>query len=256
MNKFVISPRIGCPPYLNSRPLIEGLEYPVIKNVPSLLCEAFLKRELDVALLSSIDVIRFCTSAVADISISCHGSVKSVFLAYTGDLRDLHTVQLDPSSHTSNYLAKIILREFYGLTLQYVFPLDRHGIDFPAILIGDAALELRYSNSKPQLKFMDLGEEWNINTNLPFVFALWAIQHDYAEKSFISNIMRKTKERGLLHIDEISRSTYHPNLSKSYLDSSLNYNFGERERRGLKLFSDYLIKQDIKHTDPYSINYY
>ncbi len=103
---------------------------------------------------------------------------------------------------------------------------------------------------------MDLGEEWNINTNLPFVFALWAIQHDYAEKSFISNIMRKTKERGLLHIDEISRSTYHPNLSKSYLDSSLNYNFGERERRGLKLFSDYLIKQDIKHTDPYSINYY
>ena len=256
MNKIVRPTRIGCPPYLNTRPLIEGLDCPPLKMVPSQLCAAFLRGDLDVALLSSIDVINYCTSAVADVSISCNGPVRSVFLAYTGELKEIKSIQLDPSSHTSNNLAKIIVNEFYGLKPQYICPQNRLSIDYPAIVIGDAALALRYHKPIPDLKFIDLGEEWRIHTNLPFVFALWAIVDGYTEKKYISDVLRKCKITGINRIDEIAATTNQAELSKSYLKSSLVYDFGEQERKGLELFCYYLSRIGIEILDPRSISYY
>ena len=66
-----VVPRIGSVPYLNARPLLEGLEFPITELVPAKLCDGFQQGMFDAAILSSIDVISSPDSEVVDgVSIS------------------------------------------------------------------------------------------------------------------------------------------------------------------------------------------
>lgn len=251
------APRIGCVPYLNARPLLEGIGYPVTELVPARLGELFLEEKLDAALLSSVDVLTMPNpEAVDGISISCRGPVQSVLLAYTGELSDLQSIQLDPSSHTSNFLVQIALREFFGLDPEYVQITERKQDGFPAVVIGDPALSLSKRPSQSGLKFLDLGAEWVRNTGLPFVFALWSLRSDFTEKSSLSSHLREAKERGLASIDRIASGTTDPEFSKTYLGGSIRYDLGEEEKRGLALFGEYLTKMEILDSRASGIKYY
>ena len=250
-------PRIGCVPYLNARPLLEGLGYPVTERVPAQLENLFLEGKLDVALLSSVDVLTMPKPEVVDaISISCRGPVQSVLLAYTGELSDLRSVQLDPSSHTSNLLAQIILGEFYGLDLEYVHLTERIDINPPLIVIGDPALSLSKRPSHPGMKFLDLGGEWVHHTGLPFVFALWSLRNDFTEKELISQHLREAKACGLASLERIASGTPDPEFTSTYLGGSIRYDLGEEEKRGLECFRSFAkkINHDIK--DEYKITYF
>jgi chorismate dehydratase len=234
-------PRIGCVPYLNARPLLEGIGYDVREMVPARLGDLFLKGEFDGALLSSIDVLAMSSPDVVDgISISCRGPVLSVLLAYTGNLKDLRSVELDPSSHTSNLLAKIVLEEFFGLEPEYVQLEERVVVTPPAVVIGDPALILSRQPSQSGLKFLDLGEEWVRHTGLPFVFALWCLRRDYPHKSELAALLRCAKQAGLGVIDRIASGTDEPVFTKSYLGGAVRYDLGEDEKKGLELFRGYL----------------
>jgi predicted solute-binding protein len=209
-------PRIGCVPYLNARPLLEGVGYPVTERVPAQLESLFLEGKLDVALLSSVDVLTMPQPEVVDgISISCLGPVQSVLLAYMGELADLRSVQLDPSSHTSNFLARIVLEEFYRLELEYVQLTERISIIPPAVVIGDPALSLSKRPSHPGMKFLDLGGEWIRHTGLPFVFALWALRIDYPYKTELATELRRSKQMGLGVIGRIADGTADPESKKN-----------------------------------------
>ena len=239
------APRIGCVPYLNARPLLEGIVYDVTEMVPSRLGDLFLKDKFDVALLSSVDVLVMSKPEVVDgISISCRGPVLSVLLAYTGELKDLFTVELDPSSHTSNLLAKIVLGEFFGLELEYVQLEKRVAINPPAVVIGDPALIFSKRTSQGGLKFLDLGEEWVRHTGLPFVFALWCLRVDYPHKSDLAALLRCAKQAGLGVIDRIATGTDDPAFTKSYLGGAIRFDLGIEEKRGLELFGNYLKNKD------------
>jgi chorismate dehydratase len=250
-------PRIGCVPYLNARPLLEGVVCPVTERVPAQLENLFLEGKLDAALLSSVDVLSMPQPEVVDgISISCRGPVQSVLLAYTGELQELRSVQLDPSSHTSNYLARIVLGEFHGLELEYVHIKERKAIIPPAVVIGDPALSLSKQTSHSGLKFLDLGGEWVRYTNLPFVFALWALRIDYPNKSYLSSLLRSAKQAGLGVIPRIAAGTADPVFSKSYLGGAIRYDLGEEEKRGLELFGGYLARMEVLLDPLIKIKYY
>lgn len=243
-------PRIGCVPYLNARPLLEGLGYPVTERVPAQLETLFLEGKLDAALLSSVDVLTMPYAEVVDgISISCWGPVQSVLLAYSGELSDLRSVELDPSSHTSNFLAKIVLGEFHGLEVEYVHLKERKSIIPPAVIIGDPALSLSKRTSHSGLKFLDLGEEWVRHTGLPFVFAMWALRTDYPNKKELATQLRRSKREGLGVITRISAGTSDPEFTKSYLGGSIRYDLGAEEKRGLECFRGHVkkLKNDINN---------
>lgn len=236
-------PRIGCVPYLNARPLLEGIGCPVTERVPSQLWDLFRDGMLDCALLSSVDVLTMTEPAVVDgISISCRGPVRSVLLAYTGELADLRSLELDPSSHTSNFLARIVLGEFHGMEPDYVHISERKTFVPPAVVIGDTAISLSKRPSQPGLKFLDLGEEWLRHTGLPFVFALWVLAKDFTDKSSLSRHLRETKARGLVSIPRIAERTSDPEFTKSYLGGSIRYDLGDEDKRGLELFRE-LVKK-------------
>ena len=242
--------RIGCVPYLNARPLIEGLSLPVRKLIPSKLGEAFQLGEFDAALLSSIDVISSPNPcAVEGVSISSYGDVYSVVLAYQGEVRGIEKVVLDPASHTSNALLRIVLEEFYGTSPEYVQSHDLipKNIDLliPTLLIGDRAIKERKRTSNPGIRFLDLGGEWYRNTSLPFVFALWSLRNEFTKKNELCALLRQIKNAGIGKIAEIAARDQDSEFALHYLTEFIGYDLGDQEKAGLALFGDYLEKYKI-----------
>ena len=253
-------PRIGCVPYLNARPLLEGLEGCVAhvkKIVPAKLFDHYQAGEFDAALLSSIDVISMDDSEVVDgVSISSKGDVQSVVMAYTKDLQGITKVALDPSSHTSNALLRIVLEEFHGIFPDYVQSESVELYKNARLVIGDPALSLRKQALGSDVRFIDLGGEWFRYTGLPFVFALWALKKDYTNKKEISDLLRSCKNLGLSHRREIAVLEDDPDFALYYLTESIRYDLGVEEKRGLKLFADYLNKMKIAQNIKNNITYF
>lgn len=246
----MLIPKIGCVPYLNARPLLEGLEYPVTELVPSKLCEKFEKGAFDAALLSSIDVLKMSnfksdTLVVDGVAIASKGAVHSVFLAYTGELVSLTKIQLDPSSHTSNALLQIILGEFYGLKPEYVQLTDSEIDNQAMLLIGDPAISFRQQKTSSEVKILDLGEAWYRHIGLPFVFALWILKDEFTQKELLADALRSAKSLGLSHLPEIALRTSNPDFSLRYFTEWIGYNLGVEEKRGLELFQQLLAKYQL-----------
>jgi len=244
-------PRVGCVPYLNARPLLEGLTFPIREMVPAELQNAYISGEFDVGLLSSIDVISMPKPSVVDgISISSRGAVFSVILAYRGALASVKRVLLDPASHTSNALLRIILSEFHGLSPEYVHSTESEyemlADEFTArLLIGDQAVTERNRTSDSTVCFLDLGEEWFQHTSLPFVFALWILRNEYTNKKELSEALRSAKKHGVSKRSEIATRYPDPEFALRYMTDWIRYDLGEEEKRGLALFADYLKKYNI-----------
>ena len=253
--------RIGCVPYLNARPLVEGITYPIRKLVPAKLGDAFQAGEFDAALLSSIDVITVPNPCAVDgVSISSKGDVYSVVLAYQGDLKGIKKLVLDPASHTSNALLRIVLEEFHGINLEYVQYQEVKCLDFsydhPTLLIGDRAIEARKRTSALDVHFLDLGGEWYRNTSLPFVFALWSLRDDFTKKSELSDLLRTSKVSGMAKRQEIAAREPDPSFALHYLTESIRYDLGEEEKRGLALFHEFLIKLKIVSNIKSELSYF
>lgn len=235
------APRVGCVPYLNARPLLEGLPFPVRKLVPAQLHEVFLADELDVGLLSSIDVICKAQAEVVDgVSISSKGDVYSVVLAYEGDLKDVHKVALDPASHTSNALLRIVLEEFHGMTPEYVQLTDKESDCAPCLMIGDRAIKTRNRTSIASVRYLDLGGEWFRRTGLPFVFAMWELRKEFTEKSSLSEALREARNQGVHEIPKIAALEDDPAFAEGYLLNHIRYDLGDEEKRGLLAFGESL----------------
>ena len=239
-------PRIGSVPYLNARPLLEGLEYPITELVPARLCEEFQKGGLDAALISSIDVLSQSDATVVDgVAIASRGEVHSVILAYTGELAALSKIQFDPASHTSNALLQIILSEFHGLALDYVQIEALAPLALPRLLIGDPAIEFRKQKTSSEIKFLDLGDEWYRYTGLPFVFALWTVRDEFMQKKSLADALRFAKLRGVNRFPAIAAQTPDPDFALRYFTQSISYDLGDAEKRGFSLFQKLLIKYHL-----------
>lgn len=254
-------PRIGCVPYLNARPLVEGITYPIRELVPAKLGEAFQAGEFDVALLSSIDVIKSLHPCAVDgISISSQGDVYSVVMAYQGDLRGIKKVVLDPASHTSNALLRIVLEEFHGIFPEYVqYEKDEIAESLlvrPTLLIGDRAIESRKQAANQMVRYLDLGGEWYRHTSLPFVFALWSFRYEYTKKKELSFFLRGVKDIGLSKRAEIAAREQDPEFTLHYLTEFIQYDLGEDEKQSLALFHDLLTKLKIVSNNKLEIYYF
>ena len=111
----------GAVSYLNAQPLLRGISYELIKATPSKLLSIFESGKVDAALLSLYDILqRPQLKTVDNIAIGCRGPVYSVILAYEGPLEKIKKIRLDPASHTSNHLIKIILKKFHQLDPEFV----------------------------------------------------------------------------------------------------------------------------------------
>src|SRR5437588_3366251 len=228
--------RIGCVKYLNARPLIHGWSGAVDFDHPAALCRKLEHGDLDVALVSSLEFLRRPIYRIADgISISSRGPVYSVIVAHRKELSAVRQIDLDPASETSVALLKCVLAE-RGLNPQLVLR-DRHLADITArLLIGDQAIRFRQMHSNYRL--WDLGEEWKNVVNLPFVFALWLIRPEIDNAKEIADALRQLRHHNLKNLDDLvsTQSEVSPAFCRKYYREHLFFDFGEREKAGLREF--------------------
>ncbi|HVR86633.1 MAG TPA: menaquinone biosynthesis protein [Planctomycetota bacterium] len=233
--------RIGCVPYLNAKPLLEGLDG-VLLLPPADLVGKLVSGSLDVALLPAIEVLRRSLAHVPGIAIASPGKTDSVRLHHAVPVADIRRVALDRNSRTSNMLTRILLEKRHGLRPTYVVRDPTKGLSFKAV---DAVLTIGDTSFRPgKTPFLDLGSEWKAFTGRPFVYALWAYRPGHPKAREIAATLKAAKKRGVARIPEIARReatrlNLTPAYCRNYLTDSITFDLGAAERAGLRLFGKY-----------------
>lgn len=241
---------IGAPPFLNTKPLIYGLENEVKFAVPSRLTSLFKKHQLQVILAPIVEFFKNPRALLLpEMAIASDGPVESVKFFYRKDLKKIKKVAVDSASQTSTLLLRLILSEQYNLHPEYVRTsshIDFENSVFDGILvIGDEALEI--SNHHPSL---DLGKCWKEMTGLPFVYACWMIGQDQEASSLYKKLLR-SKEQGLKNLERIAHQTQvlSPQSAHKYLTQNIRFSLGEKEKEGILLFQKKLKQMGILEAD-------
>jgi chorismate dehydratase len=232
--------RIGAVNYLNSKPLVYGLEQlaPDVRlcfDLPSRLADSLAAGRLDVALIPSVEYFRTagCT-IVSDACVACRGPVLSVKLYFRVPPAEVRRVALDEGSRTSAALTQILLAELCGIRPQWEPLPIGCGLDSTdadaVLLIGDRAIEIadcglriaefdsgEHENpqseirnpksgsyeSKRFIEVWDLGERWNQWTGLPFVFAMWIARPDI-DTAEIAELLTAARDQGVRNLQQIA----------------------------------------------------
>jgi chorismate dehydratase len=233
--------RVGSVGYLNTVPLTRGLEEQVIYATPARLAEMLQRNELDAALVSVVEALFNDRYDILDgIAIASLGEVQSVLLAHRKPLSEAKEIYCDTASLTSVQLLRVLLAE-RGIRpeLKPLPSYDRAALPDYAMLIGDPALDFLLGPHEHEI--WDLGAAWYELTNLPFVYAVWALRRG-VENSELRRLLRDARDFGLDTLDTIirSRTEYTYDFRNDYLGWHIHYHLGSDEKRGLAKFIELL----------------
>lgn len=222
--------RLSAVSFFNTAPLVYGLDRdPSLTlrfGVPSSLLDDLIHDRADVALLPVIDYQRLDGLRIIPATgIGCDGPTLTVRLFSRTPIQQTRTLAVDPDSHTSVILARIILSERFGLRPE-IIPLDRAG-EKPyetRLLIGDKVVTDEPQGFAHQL---DLGAAWKDLTGLPFTFAVWTAR----EGVDVSGLPRKFSaalDAGLAHIEQLITThalprRWPPDVARRYLTEYLRF---------------------------------
>jgi chorismate dehydratase len=223
--------RLGCVPYLNAKPLIEGLA-DVVLRPPAQLAALLAKGRVEAALMPSIEVIRHGFVHVPGIAIASPGPADSVRLHLRRPLDRVRTVLLDKASASTNAMTRILFERRWAMKPRFV---SREPAD-AAVTIGDASFR---EYGCPSL---DLATEWREWTGHPFVFALWAHDRDHPRAAALRRELLAAKEAGRRALERIierehKRVGIERDRARRYLTECITYDLGAPERKGLALFA-------------------
>ena len=246
--------RLGVVRYLNTRPLIAGLEslrgLHLRAEVPAELIGTIERGELDAALCSSIDFQR-CSRDLVILPVGLLGSagatltVKVFSRVPLAQVRRLHA---DADSHTSRVLAGIVFAERFGTRLELVdgVPDNMDACDAEAmLLIGDKVV-LRAPDAARFPHELDLGHAWYEMNALPFTFACWmaprpcdaaAHQRLHTLAQVLDHQRRRNAQRltSLAAVEGRARG-WPAEVAHRYLCELLRFEWNHAQRRGLELF--------------------
>lgn len=175
--------RVGSVPYLVGRPLDLGLgEEPGIDlsyHVPARLVEGLREGELDVALVSSIELFRQPDYRyIPEIGVAGRGAVSSVQLFLRRPISEVNTIALDPSSRTAATLLRVLLTDRPGGSPDFFeVPAGEDPRETGSdawLRIGDPALREYLAPDAP--KVFNPSRAWTERCGLPFIFAAWVVR--------------------------------------------------------------------------------
>jgi chorismate dehydratase len=264
-------PRIAAVRYLNTLPLIEGLEkvegLSLTPAVPSRIAEMVLAGEADIGLASIVDVATARGPAGERLAgipvgqIGCDGPTLTVRLFSTVPFERITELHADTESHTSVILARLILRARFGCSPTLCAFDLRERVELslankrpvPAsleeawpnalLMIGDKVV----TDAPPAARYphqLDLGEAWKAWTGLPFVYAVWASTRSRASDPAIrlaAQLLDRQRRHngGRLEWLISQRAPAHRwpvDLAREYLGGLLRYECGEREQAAAARF--------------------
>jgi chorismate dehydratase len=235
--------KVGIVNYLNTRPLLYGIERSAVKDkieldgdYPSNLARKLIDGEIDLGLVPVAVIPKLKEyHIVTDYCIGCNGPVASVCIFSDVPLQEARSVLMDYQSRTSVALAGLLLRDYWKLGVPLVDTKDDYRSRIKGttagLVIGDRALEQR--NRSPYI--YDLGEAWKAHTGLPFVFAAW-ISNKVLPEAFVEEF-NEANGIGMKNIDEIAdRENYHIFDLHDYYTKFISYRLDIAKRAGLESF--------------------
>jgi chorismate dehydratase len=251
--------RIGAVSYLNTKPLIDGLDRlapdaELLLDLPSRLADRLRAGELDVALIPVVELFRTKGySILPNIAITSQGPVLSVTVFSKVPWQDMQTLALDEGSRTSGALAKILLEKRYQRKVTYrPFLMDQPAEECEAdavLLIGDRAMRA----ALPGYPYSyDLGQEWTDWTGLPFVYAVWAVRPG-VDLGTVASALQESKRQGIARVAEIAWHEANalgldPAFCRRYLTNIIRFDLGAAEKAGLDRFHQLAI--ELGHATP------
>jgi len=241
--------RIGAVSYLNTRPLLLGMEQSpfrdsidLVKSYPAQIAQDLLEGTIDIGLVPvAIMPLLSNPQIVSKYVIGTEGEVASVALFSQVPMDQIEKVYLDYQSRTSVALAKVLLAQFWNKKVEFIAAaegyMDQISGTTAGVIIGDRALASlnRFEH------IYDLGLAWKQHTGLPFVFAAWVSNKPIP--SALIEAFDAANEYGLKHLDEVialipaSEQVY--DLHKYYTEN-ISYELTPEKRKGLELFLEAL----------------
>jgi chorismate dehydratase len=244
--------RVGIVNYLNTKPLIYGLQKEPINEMieligayPAKLAQMLADDKIDIGLIPVAVIPQLPSYYInGNYCIGTEGEVASVCLFSEVPMYEIKKVYLDYQSRSSVALLKWLMKESWGINPEIIQAEDetyRQQIKgtTAGLVIGDRALEQR----KISTFIYDLGSEWRSITGLPFVFAAWVSIKPLPDH-FIK-IFDEANGMGLAHIEEIIQETPFDlyDLKKYYM-IHLSYQLDERKKQGMNKFLELIDKEN------------
>lgn len=251
------SVRIGVVRYLNTAPLIEGLDrvggLTVVPAVPAGLAGMLRSGAVDIALASIVDLAggpgeEVPLTVLPVGMIGCDGPTLTVRVFSQEPMDSVSEIHADVESHTSVVLCRLLFSKMYGKEVSIVpYRADsaRPGAERPraVLLIGDKVVT-DVGATAGYAYHMDLGEAWHRETGLPFVYAAWACRSAEASDVKIvgaAALLDRQRRHNKTRLDWIvasraEASGWSMNLAAEYLGRLLRYELGPREREAADIF--------------------
>jgi len=239
--------KVGAVSYLNTKPLLYGIERSPIMNeielsveYPSELARKLKNDQIDVALLPVAAMMDIPgAEIVSDYGIAADGHVASVSIFSQVPMEEIEAVYLDYQSRTSVRLARLLLEKHWKKDVVYKQAPENY-IEYingttAGVIIGDRALK-----QLPNFEYVyDLAEGWKDLTGLPFVFAAW-IANKKLPEAFVSSF-NEANSLGLKHIDDIVAENPFPYYDlNTYYRRDIHYFLDEEKKKGLKQFLEWI----------------
>ncbi len=174
--------------YLKNRHRPQGIRYH--RGAPAVLNRMLCDGELDLSLSSSIEYARSPGQylVLPGFGIGSKGALPSIrlFSRRPLDALDGSRIGLSAESATTVALCRVILGKLLGYTNTYRTLSSDLGSAMEQadamVLIGDKALEADSHAVTDDLFSYDLSVLWQQHTGLPFVFALWILRREAAQR--------------------------------------------------------------------------
>jgi chorismate dehydratase len=246
------------------------------QGTPAFLNESLKNGAIDLSPSSSFYYIEHYNNSILckDVSISSKKKVNSIFLfspKKIEDFSDAETIYITPETLTSVNLLKVLLAEFYRLDINkinFLIMPSNENIELMEdvrlderkiyLQIGDKAIKYKKTYENVFRYSYDLATIWYSFTSLPFIFALFIIRKDSYENNknefnIFYEYLIKAKEKAVTHLDEIAQGLLKNNSFKfitydeliDYWTNCLNFDLGEKELEGFKLYCYLLYKHKI-----------
>jgi chorismate dehydratase len=239
--------RLGAVSYLNTRPLVHGLDerpdlFDLRFDVPAVCATLLHEGGIDVGLIPAIEYLRGDYAVVPDLAIGSDGPIASVAVFTTRPIDTVRSMALDVSSRTSVALTRILCAKRWGIAPRFMAvdpdPASMLRDADAALVIGDLALALD-ANAYDVVK-IDLGTEWQALTGLPFVYAMWAGRDEAVDGEQVAELQR-ARDRGVADLQAIAHEAGRgdpvvESRALVYLRDNLRYGLGDRELAGLERF--------------------
>lgn len=238
--------RLGAVSYLNTRPLVYGLErndrFTLRFDVPAKCAALLHANEVDLGLIPSIEYPGHGYQIVPGVSIASDGPVESVAIFSRVPIDRIRSIALDTSSRTSVALLRVLCARWFHIAPRFVSAApdvdDMLAASEAALLIGDNALFM--DHERLGLEKIDLGEQWSGMTGLPFVYAFWAGRPGAVGGADIV-ALQSARDAGVGERAQIGRQAFPASAEKAartdrYLRENVKYALGEAEVTGLRRF--------------------